>query len=108
MPRIKKHNKEQMKAQLREMLSLVSADSPLPAKEIADRLNVIDTYDLSQPLLRAIMTEMLRDGFPLGASSAGFYTLTTQEEAEDYVARLNKHIAGTRKRIEYVGRLVWE
>jgi hypothetical protein len=51
---------------------------------------------------RYVIAEMLRRGYPIGATGSGYFVLETDEEVEDYVRDLRRRAAAMVRRTRWV------
>ena len=63
---------------------------------------------------RSLITKLIREGLPIGATDNGYFLIETQEELNEYIQRLNDRIYGIYDRInrlisiynEYYGKSI--
>jgi hypothetical protein len=67
------------------------------SKEIARTLEISDGE--AQPLTRAVIAQVVREGLPLGADSRGYRLLQHEPELRDYLADLEHRRAGIKARM---------
>lgn len=73
--------------------------------QIAEAVGHIDT-GLTNPQLRNIIREIIKDGeHPIGSCQRGYFTITTEEERNRYIADLVGRRNGLSNRIRWVRNL---
>lgn len=93
------------------MLKEHTAGDPLRSAILSRALGVGDE-NTGTPATRTIITDLVRQGYPIGANSGGYFVIQTEAELLEYCADLRRREAGIRARIEnvtsafYYGRAV--
>lgn len=79
-------------------------ENPLKSAELARILGNAADSRTGTPETRALITELIRRGLPIGATSDGYFVLRTSEELQRYVAELNDRASAILYRAKLVER----
>lgn len=87
-----------MKDDILAKVSARTSKDPISAKDIAKGLGVFEINDTSQAPIRGLITELIKDGNPIGSSGRGYFYISTPGELDKYLNDLESRVAGIKRR----------
>jgi len=78
-------------------------NNPISSKAIAIKLGVEDS-EANPVMRRKIRSCIEEEGWPVGATSQGYFWIETEDELEEYIEDLNRRAAQIRDRGEILRR----
>ena len=81
----------------------VGHENPLQSADLSRALSIGDDHRGTR-VTRALITDLIRQGYPIGATGQGFFVIQTSEELERYCRELSSRAAGILARSRNVQR----
>lgn len=96
---MKKISNDKVKESILNLLE--SSQFPVTTRELAIDLGLREVND-TFPKIRQAIRVLINEGWPIGASSEGYFLLTTAKDVQEYLNNLLQRQMGISKRIQAV------